>query len=240
MSALGVQVPWPHCPGMCAFGTPYLSLNPSVLSLFPQLWLLFLLPDTWQFLLRRHATLRIPKQELKPSPMCISQLSQFSCGTAEVKPPVQPRVPARQCWHLSLEISVAPCCCPGTSSMEQLAGAQFPLAEISAASKKKEAPKGLLTPLQGSPAFLSGRRGSINVWLHFCLSKRKKLLSSIKVGIQDTKQLLCCGLLRNLRKENTCLKFPTKLVNLKAPVCEKKRIKKFPVCCKALWSSIQV
>lgn len=59
---------------------------------------------------------------------------------------------------------------------------------------------------------------------------------SIKVGIQDTKQLLCCGLLRNLRKENTRSKFPTKLVNLKTPICQKKRIKKFPVCCKPLWS----
>lgn len=94
----------------------HLALPACQFSLFPQLWLLFLLPSMRQFLLHKHITLHIPKQELKSSPMCISQLSQFSRGTAEAELPVQPRVPAGQCWHLSLEIGVAPCCCPDISS----------------------------------------------------------------------------------------------------------------------------
>lgn len=40
-----------------------------------------------------------------------------------------------------------------------------------------------------------------------------------KLGFRTQSKLLCWGLLRNLRKKTSCLKFPTKLVNLKSAVC---------------------
>lgn len=86
----------------------------SISSLSASPALLFLLLSTWQFLLHRHTALCIPEQELTSSLMCTSQLSQFSCGTAEARLPVLPSI----------------------SCMEQLAGAQLPSsAEASAASK---------------------------------------------------------------------------------------------------------
>lgn len=119
MSAWGVQVPCPTAQVCVHLALPT-CLRICQFSLVPHLWLLFLLLGTWQFLLHRHRTLCIPKQELKSSPMCVSQLSQFSCGTAAAKFPVQPRMAAEQCWPLSLEISVAAQASPPWSSLQEL------------------------------------------------------------------------------------------------------------------------
>ena len=78
---------------MC-FSLPTCQTNLPVLSLFPQLWVLFLLPGTRQCLLRRHVMLCIPKQGLKSSLLCISQIAPFFL-MASLKP-VSSRSPGPQ------------------------------------------------------------------------------------------------------------------------------------------------
>lgn len=76
------------------FALPTCQMNLSVMSLFPQLWLLFLLPGTRQYLLCRHVMLCIPKQGLKSNPLCISQIVPFFL-VASLKPS-SPHTPGQQ------------------------------------------------------------------------------------------------------------------------------------------------